>query len=248
MTTREATRYLPIGRTLNGGEVHRSSASDWAAIIGFGLMQWPWLLKSLWGGRKRDKAALLARLDLPADALPNLGSWKADTGFLARIVERIEAARPQTVVELGAGASTLITARALARSGGGRLTSYDQHGDYVAATRDWLGEHELDADLRTAPLAPPPAGWPGLWYDLADIPETIDLLLIDGPHWTLHPFVRGAAETLFDRVPVGGMVMLDDAARLGERVVARRWKRAWPGFEWRLEAGIKGTLVGVRRS
>lgn len=248
MTTREATGFLPIGGTLNGAGRHRSSASDWAAIIGFGLVQWPWLLKSLSGGRRRDKAALLARLGLPSDALPNLGSWKADTGFLKRIIDRIEEGRPQSVVELGAGASTLVTARALQLFGGGRLTSYDQHDGFVDATRAWLGEHGMAVDLRAAPLTTPPAGWPGLWYALTDLPETIELLLIDGPHWTLHPFVRGAAEILFDRIPVGGIVMLDDAARLGERVVARRWKRKWPGFEWRLEPGIKGTLVGVRRS
>jgi hypothetical protein len=72
--------------------------------------------------------------------------------------------------------------------------------------------------------------------------------VIDGPPWTIHPYVRGAAESLFDRIAPGGVVMLDDGARPGERVVAARWRRRWPNFDFRLEnSGTKGTLIGVRR-
>lgn len=80
-------------------------------------------------------------------------------------------------------------------------------------------------------------------------PPTIDLLLIDGPPWSVHPFVRGMAERLFDRIPVGGIVMLDDAARPGERHVAGRWRKDWPDFAFSYErGGTKGLLVGRRIS
>lgn len=243
MTSKYATKLLP--------RAHASSAdptlADRLAVVAFGAIGWPWLLKSLSGGRKRDKARLLARLGLPADALPNLGSWKADTALLHRIVDTIERLRPAQVVELGAGASTLVTAKALALNGGGRLTSFDQHGDFVAATRAWLAEHGLSADMHAVPLVPAPPGWPRLWYDVHHLPERIDVLIIDGPPWTVHPLVRGAAESLFDRIPVGGTVLLDDAARPGERIVAQRWRKAWPNFRFELDRrGTKGTLIGVR--
>ena len=65
MTTREATGLLPrIGDTLVIGADGRSIA-DRAAMIFFGAFQWPWLLRSLHGGRLADKHALLDRLDLP---------------------------------------------------------------------------------------------------------------------------------------------------------------------------------------
>jgi predicted O-methyltransferase YrrM len=217
-------------------------------VLAFAPLQAPWLLKSLWGGWKRDKRRLLERLDLPANALPNLGSWKADTGFLHSIVDAIDALRPQHVVELGAGASSLVIAQALRRASGGHLHSYDQHADFAQAVSTWLAEHGLSADMNHAPLGPPPGDWPGRWYGLRSVPDHIDLLVIDGPQWSLHPFVRGSAEILFDRISVGGMVMLDDAARPGERVVARRWRRDWPNFDWFFRSGIKGTLVGVRRT
>ena len=244
MTTKNATGLLPRA---TGRRARRVPLSDRLHVLAFGAIGWPWLLKSLSGGRKADKRRLLARLGLPADALPNLGSWKADTALLHRIVDTVERLRPATVVELGAGASTLVTAKALALNGGGRLVSFDQHADFVEATRDWLAEHGLRADLHAAELAPAPGGWPGLWYDVHHLPDRIDLLIIDGPPWTMHPYVRGAAEVLFDRIPVGGVVLLDDAARPGERVVARRWRKAWPNFDFDLDTnGTKGTLVGVR--
>ena len=75
--------------------------------LGIGAIQWPWLLRSLRGGTKAQKRALLDHLGLPRDALPNLGSWKADTVLLRRIADRILETKPQLVVEFGAGASSL---------------------------------------------------------------------------------------------------------------------------------------------
>lgn len=243
MTSREATGLLP-----RAADARRRSAIDWLWQLGLGAITWPWLLRSLRGGSKAAKRALLTRLNLPADALPNLGSWKADTGLLTLIVDRIETHRPQTVVEFGSGATSLIIAQALKLHGGGRLTSFDQHADFVAATAAWLGTHGLDADMRYAALGAPASGWSGLWYEPGALPESIDLLVVDGPPWTIHPLTRGSAESLFDRIAPGGAVILDDAARPGERLVARRWRKRWPGIDFQLvHAGTKGTLLGVRR-
>lgn len=247
MTTREATSLLP--RSIDTAMIDdcARSLSDRAAVLAFGAIQWPWLLRSLRGGRLADKHALLDRLELPHDALPYLGSWKADTGLLKLLVDHIEAHRPRLVVEFGTGASTLILARALQRFGGGTLISFDQHGDFVDATRQWLADHGLEADLRAAPLRPSPDGWPGLWYDHGPLPKGIELMLIDGPPWVVHPLTRGAAASLFDQVAVGGTVMLDDAARPGERLVARRWRKLRPDFAFELDrSGTKGTLIGRR--
>lgn len=242
MTSRDTTGLLArsedrVARPLE----ERIFAFAWGAI------QWPWLLRSLHGGRKAEKRALLERLELSPDALPNLGSWKADTIFLGHIVDSIERLRPREVVELGCGASSLVIAKALERNGGGRLTSFDQDAHFTAATRDWLEGHGLAADLRHAPLHEDPSRWSSIWYDLSHLPPEIDLLVIDGPPWAINPLIRGRAEVLFDRLRPGGMVLLDDAARPGERLVARRWRREWPGIDFRYDpAGAKGTLIGMK--
>lgn len=249
MTTREATSLLArSGDTPLGGGAVRRSWRDWAVLLAFGAVTWPWLLRSLDGGRLRDKHALLDRLGLPDDALPYLGSWKADTGLLSLIVDHIFEQKPRLVVEFGTGASTLVIAKALKMAGGGRLISFEQHADFVEATHKWLADHGLTADIRAVPLSPSPGGWPGLWYDHGPLPPNIDLMLIDGPPWVIHPLTRGAAGSLFEHVAQGGTVMLDDAARPGERLVARRWKKAWPQFDFRLwKGGSKGTLIGTKR-
>jgi predicted O-methyltransferase YrrM len=221
--------------------------SDTAYRLAFGAIGWPWLLFSLWGGTQASKRRLIARVGLRDDSLPHLGSWKADTGFLHRIVDAVEELRPANVVELGAGATTLVCARALELNGGGRLHSFDQNAGFVDATRQWLREEGAEARLDHAPLRARVTGWPGAWYDLADVPETIDLLIIDGPPWSVHPYVRGAAEVLFDRLTPGAIVLLDDGARPGERVVARRWRENWPQIRFeRVSGSTKGTLVGRR--
>jgi len=248
MTSREATSLLP---RLDDAPVTGSpgrSFGDWAALLAFGAIQWPWLLRSLRGGRLADKHALLDRLGLPHDALPYLGSWKADVGLLVLLTDHILEYKPKLVVEFGTGASTLIIAKAQEMAGGGRLISFDQHGDFVDSTRQWLADHGLEADLRAVGLTPSDGGWPGLWYDHGPLPNGIDLLLIDGPPWVIHPLTRGSADTLFHRLSPGGTIMLDDGARPGERVVARRWRQRWSDFEFELvKSGTKGTLVGRRR-
>ncbi len=241
MTSREKTALL----TLDDSAPSRPW-SEKLFTIAWGAIQWPWLARSLWGGRLADKHALLDRLGLPHDALPHLGSWKADTWFLWRIVGAIEKLRPREVVELGCGASTLVVAKALELNGAGHLTSFDQHAGFVEATGEWLAGHGLAATMRHAPLVEDPSPWSHNWYELNSLPAQIDLLVIDGPPWTINPFVRGRAEVLFDRIAPGGVVLLDDAARPGERMVAARWKRDWPDFRWTLLPGAKGTLVGER--
>lgn len=243
MTTKETTQVLALADV----GLPRS-ARDRLTVYAYGAVQWPWLLRSLYGGRKADKAALLDYLDLPHDALPHLGSWKADTQFLSHIVSAIELLRPQNVVELGCGASSFVIARALELHGGGKLDSYDQHAQFAAVTQTWLAENRLAGMVHHAPLGAAPAGWPGHWYQLTNLPETIDLLIIDGPPWAIHPHVRGAAASLFGRLRGGGMILLDDAARPGERIVARRWRRDHANIEFVLDgSGAKGTLIGRKQ-
>jgi|TARA_Y100000815_G_scaffold90672_1_gene79551 predicted O-methyltransferase YrrM len=243
MTTKSLTGLLAKPAEADGAA--RCTTGERLFQIAFGAIQWPWLLKSLYGGTQAEKQALLERVGLAPDALPHLGSWKADTYLLRRVVDMIEKKRPTNVVELGSGATSLVIAKALAMHGGGALHSYDQHLPFVAEMQTWLAEHKLAAHFGHAPLTQRDPNWPGVWYSLPQLPQTIDLLLIDGPPWAVHPFVRGMADRLFDRIAPDGIVMLDDAARPGERYVAKRWRRDWPDFTFTFEGGgTKGLLIG----
>jgi hypothetical protein len=60
MTTRETTAYMPL-HDLD----LKLSLGDRVMVMAYGAVQWPWLLRSLDGGRKKDKTDLLAYLGLP---------------------------------------------------------------------------------------------------------------------------------------------------------------------------------------
>src|SRR3546814_19992569 len=97
-----------------------------------------------------------------SDALPHLGSWKADVGLLHLVADHILATKPKVVVEFGAGASTLIVARAMQIAGGGTHIAFDQHAEFVDANGAWLAASGLSADLSAVPLVSAPGGWSGL--------------------------------------------------------------------------------------
>lgn len=248
MTSRDSTGWG--GRQDEASAKPPRSLKDRALLGAFYILNGPFLAKSLYGGSKKAKARLLARLGLPQDALPHTGSWKADVGLLTFLADHILAHKPRVVVEFSAGASSLVIAKALEVAGveDPVFVSFEQHRDFCEKTGAWLAEFGLKSDIRHAPLKASSGGWPGLWYDHGPLPDAIELMLIDGPHWAIHPFTRGAAGTTFGQIAPGGTVMLDDAARPGERIVARRWRRQWPDFTFKLHhPGSKGTLVGTRR-
>jgi predicted O-methyltransferase YrrM len=152
--------------------------------------------------------------------------------FLARLVVET---RPASVLEFGAGQSSVLLAESLALIGGGRLTSIDHQAAYCTdAWRQVAARPTVDAELVVAPLRRR-AGVAGLYYRYDGAAAAIrrrgpyDLVFIDGP-----PQIFGRDAALHDAgnlLRPGALIVLDDAARPGERTAVRRWLRAYPGLE-----------------
>ncbi len=178
--------------------------------------------------------------------LPVPGGWAASTDLLGEVLRVIAAQRPQRVIELGSGLSTLVIAAALRSNGGGHLFSIDAESDYAAATRAQLQRHGLSdwAEVRVAPLKQlsfEDSTRP--WYDISQLADLkdIDLLLIDGPPTLLRADIRYPALPYFwNRLNPGAVVLLDDAARPAERAIASVWQQRFAGARFehlRLEKG-----------
>ena len=121
----------------------------------------------------------------------------------------------QTIVEFGTsfGISTIHLAAALRDNGGGRLITTEFEPSKVARAR---------ANLTTAGLADLVEFREGDALETlgADLPETIDLLLLDGAK-ALYPEVLSLVE---DRLRPGALIVADNADHSPEYMEKVRWE------------------------
>ncbi len=143
-----------------------------------------------------------------ADATPQERADALDTAYLPisaqggnLLYTLIRASRPDTIVEFGTsfGISTIYLAAAATDNGSGHVLSTELSKTKVAAARANLAEAGL-ADVVTI-----------LHGDamemLADVPQKVDFLLLDGWKDLCLPVLR----LLEDRLPPGALVIADDA-------------------------------------
>ena len=186
-------------------------------------------------------------LNLNPARLPPFGGWSASADILTLVAEHALQKKPQVVVEFGSGLSTLVIARCLQLNGTGRLVTYEHDKEFASATRQRVDALGLSVDIRVVELsAAEPLGYAGLWYATGEVPDGIDLLIIDGPPSQIHPETRGAAAALFTSLSSRGTIILDDAARPGEKAIAERWRREFNNISFRYLGTEKGTLVGTK--
>lgn len=168
--------------------------------------------------------------------LPPLGGAALLPDSAATLVGLINERRPQTIVELGSGVSTIICAATLKQLGGGRVVSLDHETRYAQITRAQIMRQGLSpwADVRHAPLEVTHIdGQSWRWYArsaLSDI-ERIDLLIVDGPPRKVQSLARyPAARLLLDRLAPDCVILVDDTNRRDEQEIVSRWRTEIPDF------------------
>lgn len=188
--------------------------------------------------------------DLP---LPPFSGYSIRPDFAERLAGEVLSRRAPTVVELGSGLSTIIVAHCLESKGEGRVVSFDHEQTYADATRKMLGERGLEdrATVSVAPLAAwSHAGENWQWYrlDQAALPDTIDVLLVDGPPGPLGPLARyPALPALYARLAPGAIVFLDDGNREDEKMIADRWRREFPDLS-PVEFPTRSGVIALRKA
>jgi predicted O-methyltransferase YrrM len=170
--------------------------------------------------------------DLP---LPD-SAWSLTREALALVETEIRRRRPRRVVELGCGVSTLALGRVM-REQGGELHSLEHDVEWARSVEMLVAEDGSapSVQVEVAALEPNPAAFgAGGWYAsrvVERLPDGIGLLLIDGPpgnepgrELSRYP----ALPALAPRLARGALIVLDDAARPGEREIVRRWESEYP--------------------
>ena len=164
----------------------------------------------------------------PRAPMPSSGRWAMDPTGLLELLFLIRKEQPKIVLELGSGTSSIWIAYALEEAGG-HLISVDHEMDFADRTRSLLDRHDVGhvAEVRLAPLRQLNInGEEFQWYDpdaFRDLHE-IDLLLVDGPPGLPCETARyPALHVLQSRLAPDAVVMLDDADRVGEQAIVRRW-------------------------
>jgi predicted O-methyltransferase YrrM len=183
-----------------------------------------------WDDADRDALEVLRPL-LDAGGYLPWSEWALRPAALRVVCDEIVYADRREVVELGAGISSVVLGRLLARRGG-RLNAVEHEPAWARVVRSLLEADGLSEAVRLveAPLEPHPHALDGApWYAasaLDVLPDHIDLLLVDGPPGNEEGLERSrypALPALGERLAPGAVVMLDDAGRPGEREILERW-------------------------
>jgi predicted O-methyltransferase YrrM len=196
-----------------------------------------------------------SQVNAPDDLNLDLG-WRIGERNFEDMVQAIAQARPQVIVEFGAGASSIRLSRAFRES---RVFSIEHDAEYFREVKQLQHQHgATNLCIQRQRL---------MWqihglrifqsYQRVKLPKVIDAVIIDGPpHYTF----MGREACLYQvyrQLRVGGIVILDDSDRAAEAKYIESWLLRYPGSFRRLhqsenrrlgillkERHVRGRIVG----
>lgn len=180
--------------------------------------------------------------------LPAMTGWAATPELALNVYKSIQRERPKTIVELGSGVTTVVSAYALEEySPKGTIISFDHDSDFADKTKDELYYHNLQkyVQILEAPLVPSQInGTKRQWYDIdfSKIQGDIDLLIIDGPPLKTQKNARyPALPAFYSRLSKNAVIILHDTHRQTESSSIENWMKEYPDLtklSLRTEKGI----------
>lgn len=182
----------------------------------------------------------------PRWAMPSLGRWALDARAALHLRSLVEEYRPQRILEIGGGSSTIWLGYMCERLGV-ELISVDHHQTFYERTRLMVSRHRLThvVDVRLGPLTQYRLD-SGVydWYDSSAFSgvQDIDMVLVDGPPATTGPLARfPALPVLADRLAPQALILLDDSERADEAEAVERWTSRY-GLS-RIDEGVSRLAV-----
>ena len=183
------------------------------------------------------------------DGLP-VGEWALDGETLDRVAAIVRERRPSVVVEFGTGTSTVALAALLAESGDpdARVLSFEESPDWGGHVNHLLAERGLAGRVSIVclPLVGPtddlPAGY-GLTPEADELLRAYppDLVLVDGPTLGSGASRLGTVPLVAPFVERDAVLLLDDALRDAELLIAS----VWSGRDDVIVDGLRPTAKGL---
>ncbi len=162
--------------------------------------------------------------------LPDSGNWAAPPDFLKKLTELVFRDKPEIIVEVGSGVSTVILSYCLKQIGNGKVISLEHDAKFAAISKKLISFHGLE-DVATVVYAPLKVyeikGKKWLWYDTSQLflDKPIDLLVVDGPPNTVQKLARyPALPLLYDSFGDKVIIIGDDGNRKSEKEMVELWK------------------------
>jgi predicted O-methyltransferase YrrM len=182
------------------------------------------------------------------------GDWRITEEAFNCIVELIKNLGCKKIVEFGSGASSIRLAMAFPET---KIMSIESDSLFYRETLKLRQKWQKQGNLRVlfSPLGFQMHG-PCLFYsykyqDYLHINgnEAIDCVIIDGPPYFTLRGREACLYQVYNQIPLGGMVILDDFRREGEKNIVENWLSTYPGsFEFQeIDIGHKLALLRKKR-
>lgn len=157
-------------------------------------------------------------------------SWSADTEYLLSCLEHAQTCRGP-ILECGSGLTTLLIG-AVAQQSGNVLCSLEHHAEWGNRVARRLKQYRIDSvHMSIQPLK----NYSGFtWYEppCAELADQYALVICDGPPGSTRGGRYGLVPVMKSRLAPGCIILLDDANRAEEQVIAKRWaKTLKTGYE-----------------
>ncbi|RNC85563.1 MAG: class I SAM-dependent methyltransferase [Balneola sp.] len=191
----------------------------------------------------------------PTAPLPYLSGWAAFPELINTILGEVKTLKPDYIIEIGSGSSTIITSYLLQEHGQGFIHSLDHDEFYGGKTKAQLAQHGLSdyAEIHFTPLVDQSVGSNKYtWYDLSAFKleeNSVQLLVVDGPPEKTQRHARYPALPLLEKyLDKNAVVILDDAGRKEEQESVQMWLKEFPGFEHEFIPTEKGISILRRKA
>jgi predicted O-methyltransferase YrrM len=164
---------------------------------------------------------------MSADLNLDIG-WRITEKGFAKIVEHLKRANCRSMIEFGSGASTVRWVMAMPSL---RVISVEHDPKYLSDTKQIIEECALSdsIELWHRPLR---HTWIGgrrfLTYSQPHFEHEVDCLIIDGPPGATRRGREACLYFAYDVLKIGGLVVLDDAARAAECRIIGNWMSVYP--------------------